>query len=184
LGEAVTIAVEGGAGLPGANSYINDSFITDYFNDQRFARWNALDQPQKDTALVTASQFIDLSFKWIGKRKSIEQGLNWPRVEAYWPNTETLIAGIPLPVKKAAAEAVWILIEQGDAGGSLFPIIEDAQVKREKLGALEQEYFEKKTTGTGSTDATVYGILNLLLTGLYGKPAASDGVQIAPVVRV
>jgi hypothetical protein len=176
----VIIVVEDGTGLRGANSYINTSFIADYFNDQRITRWDALDQSHKDTALVTASQFIDLSFTWIGKRKTIAQGLSWPRVEAYWPGTEVLIGGIPNPVQKAAAEAAWIVLDREDDGASLFPIIEDEQVKREKLGPMEQEFFEKKAAG----NETAYGILNLLLAGLYGKPAASGGVQMAPVVRV
>jgi hypothetical protein len=178
----VIIIVEDGTGLPEANSYIDNSFIADYFNDQRITRWDVLDQSQKDTALVTASQFIDLSFTWIGKRKTIPQGLNWPRVEARWPGSETVIGGVPNPVKKAAAEAVWILLDRGDVNASLFTVIEDEQVKREKLGALEQEYFEKKTTG--SANATAYDILNLLLAGLYRTPQASNSVQMAPVVRV
>jgi hypothetical protein len=179
----VTIVVEDGTGLPGANAYIDGTYVTGYFNEQRLTRWNNLTQPQQDTAIVGATQFIDLSYKWIGKKKKVEQGLNWPRVEANYPGSDTPIDGVPEQVKKATAEAVWLLMEQGDTSGSLFTMIEDAQVKSEAIGALKQEFYEKKTSG--SEESTRYDILNLLLAGLYGaKTSNGTGVVIADVERV
>jgi hypothetical protein len=174
-GLAVIVVVENGDGLPDANSYIGDIFLLEYFNEARIIRWSELEDPDKDTLLVAASQFIDLSFAWLGRKKTHTQGLNWPRADVCWANTKIPVDGVPPAVLKASAEAVWILLEQDAVNGSLFPAEGDAQVKKEQLGSLSQEYFEKKTEG--SDGVTPYAILNQLLQGLYRKTQPGGVVE-------
>ena len=176
----MTVVVETGIGLEEANSYIDGAYLVGYFSAERIEKWEKLSQEAQDSLLVSATQFIDLSYRWIGIRKSIEQGLNWPRENAYYPDTETLIDGIPRAVRKATAETVALLLS-GNAPASLFMVIQEAQVKREKLAVLETEYFEKKGAAEGET---AYEILNLLLAGLYNEDLRkSCGIQTAEVIR-
>ena len=178
----MTVVVETGAALPESNSYVDDNFLQDYFDEIRKAKWSNLTSDEKDATLVSATQFIDLSYKWIGERASVEQGLNWPRREACYPESDVLIDGVPKAVQKAVAEAVYILLRQ-DADISLFSVNGEAQVKKEKLGVIEQEYFEKTTD---SEEGTQYEILNRLLAGFYAEAPVNkvSGVSQAKVTRV
>ena len=175
----MTVVVETGIGIEEANSYIDGAYLVGYFSAEQIQKWDKLSQEAQDFLLVSATQFIDLSYKWIGIRKSIEQGLNWPRENAYYPDTDTLIDGIPRAVRKATAETV-VLLLSGNA--SLFTVIQEAQVKKEKLAVLETEYFENRRLPDGET---AYQLLNLLLTGLYqsNDPQKSCGIQTTEVIR-
>jgi|GEM_PF-2344654 len=174
----MTVVVETGNGLTEANSYIDSDYLEDYFSAERKAKWNNKSQDEQDSLLVSATQFIDLSYKWIGKCNSHEQGLSWPRTGAVYPDTNITIDGVPKAVHKATAETVAILLD----GSTLFEVIKEAQVKRERLAVLETEYFEaKQTLAEGET---IYPLLNLILAGLYEteKPHGS-GINSTEVLR-
>ena len=172
--------VEDGTGLPDANAYISIAYVTDYFSPSQLSRWTLLTLDQQEVAIIISSQFIDLSYSWIGERGSYEQGLNWPRTGVSLYGTD--ITGVPNQVKKATAEAVWLLIQQG-IDTPLFELQADAQVKKEALGPMSTEYFEKVTGAIEG--ATKYTILNQILSGLYAKKLATgmSGVWISPVER-
>ena len=172
------VVAETGTGLEEANSYIDSSYLDGYFFAERKTKWEKLSQDVQDSLLVSATQFIDLSYKWIGSRKSHEQGLNWPRVGACYPETEQLIEGVPKAVLKATAEAVVLMLSGWE---NLFSVMQ-AQVKKEKMAVFETEYFENKTMPEGET---VYTILNLILAGLYqsDEPRKTSGIQTTEVIR-
>jgi hypothetical protein len=116
----VAFIVETGVGIEGANSYASVEFA-DGFNATQIdgSNWVDVDLPDKQTRLITASQLIDLSFDFHGRRLTRIQGLEFPR----WGLRDRdgyVIPTAPLPrfIKCAASELARILGERADAGGS------------------------------------------------------------------
>jgi hypothetical protein len=173
----MNVVVEDGTGIFGANAYIGVDELSNYFDNVRLEKWNALDTDTKEAAVLQSSLFIDATFKWIGQRvKGLDQGLSWPRVNAKFEGQE--LTGVPIPVKKAAAEAVWAFINLTE-GQSLFPSVQTAQVHQETFGPMSTSYFEKRLS---DEQPTSYAVINGLLKGLYA-PVYTGGVAIADVKR-
>ena len=112
--------VETGVGIEGANSYASVEFADGYNSTQiDGSNWADVDLPDKQSRLITASQLIDLSFEFYGRRLTRIQGLEFPR----WGLRDRdgfVIPTAPLPrfIKCAASELARILGERADAGGS------------------------------------------------------------------
>jgi len=172
----MALIVEDGSGVIGANAYIDTSFADNYLVGDKLEKWNALSDGEKESAILSASQFIDLSFDWIGNRKTFEQGLSWPRVGAYFDGFPVL--GLPIQVKQAAAETILLGI---DSEWSLFAQGLNGDIASEQIGSISVSYFDKKIGA--EVKATQFDILNRLLRGLY-KAGGNSGVSGARVLRV
>lgn len=104
--------------------------------------WEDLESEQKDGALATAARDLD-TVDWIGERASDEQELEWPRTgtdysDDAWP--ELLVrANIALALSYAPAFAT------GATANVLNPDPADRNIKKEKVGQLETEYFVART---------------------------------------
>ena len=167
--------VETGVGLPDANAYIDLSDIVKYLPSTAMAELTALSVDEQIDRLIIASLFIDYSFDWKGAKKTLEQGLSWPRLDVWHQKHKIPDDYIPLEIKRACAMAISLIMEFGigvfhDAG--------EAQVKKEKLGPLEMEYFQ--ALQTQFTDSTQYTDINNMLRGLYKEP---NNLMTAEVVR-
>jgi len=95
---------------------------------------------------VRASAAIDGKYGelWPGIRSSETQGLDWPRDEAYDRDGYELTL-VPAGVLAATCEAA--LVELGEAGALTKK--SDAGLRRQKIGAIEQEW-------SGSSGDTIY----------------------------
>lgn len=93
--------VEDGTGLSGSNAYITTAEFAAYHTD-RSNLYMATDDQIK-SAIVRASDYIDQVWRFIGCRDKDTQGLEWPRVDAYYPSGDTIV-GVPVEVKEACAE--------------------------------------------------------------------------------
>jgi hypothetical protein len=73
---------EDGTGLPNANSYGLVAEADEYFVDRGNGAWAALDTNAKQSALIQATDYIDMRYgsRFIGQEKTNTQGLEWPRI--------------------------------------------------------------------------------------------------------
>lgn len=112
--------VETGFGVENANAYCTVEFSNGYHASQVDGQnWADLDLLDKQIRIVTASQLIDNSFDFHGRRISRFQGMEFPR----WGLRDRdglILPAAPLPnfLKCATAELARILGERADAGGS------------------------------------------------------------------
>jgi hypothetical protein len=171
----MAFTVEDGTGVQDANAYVDISYVENYLMGDRLARFTDLPDDEKEAAIIAGSQLVDVSYEWLGSRKSLEQGLSWPRDDVEFDGFT--VEGVPTAVKKATCEAVWLSITEG----SLFSTENNREVVRERVeGAVDVSYAK------GEGNVTRFEILDKLLRGLFRTEEKSAGSSIgsARVVRV
>jgi hypothetical protein len=168
--------VEDGTGVADANSYASVEAADAYFVDRGNATWAALTEPQKQQALIKATDYLDRKYesRWRGTRALESQVLGWPRQYAsYFGNWRRPILPniVPPPLIQACAE-----LAVRAASAELLPDIEAGAniVKREKVGPLEVEYAESSATAALPVYNAVADIL---------QPLLQRGAAVAGVVR-
>lgn len=105
---AITIIVEDGTGIEDANSYIDETFMSDYVDLQGSTIW--CDNVSKQSlALVQATQFFDLRYssRFCGELVSEDQGLLFPRL------INGVNTGIPKQLKNAVAALAFKFLSEG-----------------------------------------------------------------------
>lgn len=138
--------VEDGTGVTGANSYSTVQAADDYFALFGGDAWTALTVPQKETALVRATQYIELVWSKIypGTKFKETQGLGYPRLLCCHDTTPSFPAALVSACAEYAVRA---------SAGPLAPDLEyDASgrqptMKMEKVGPLEEETRWANPTG-------------------------------------
>ena len=85
-----------------ANSYVSVADFQAYCDD-RSMDYSASDEAGQQSALVKATQYLDVRFKYVGYRKSSTQQTEWPRSAAYNSRGDRL-TGIPVCVQHATIE--------------------------------------------------------------------------------
>jgi hypothetical protein len=183
---AVTLVVEDGTGIAGANSYVAATFADTYNEARGRSAWALLDAEAKAIALIKATEALDALYPWIGTKASRLQGLQWPRHQGVDSAGESVllidrdgfdIEGVPIAVQNATAEAAY----QISSGEELFQDTDPrGKVIRKKTDVLETEY-QPDTPATKPAAPTVFGALNALLKGLYVQP--NGGMVIGTAVR-
>lgn len=100
--------VETGTGIPDANAYDSVSNIDAHHADRGTSDWTNFTTPEKQQAIVRASDFIDKRFgrRFVGVRSTKGQGLEWPRLSAFDQDGFLLsdVDAIPRQLLKAVAE--------------------------------------------------------------------------------
>jgi hypothetical protein len=167
------LVVETGEGLVDANSYIDLTDIEKYMPSTVLAQWQELSVDEQIDRMVTASLFIDFSFNWIGRQKTFEQGLSWPRINVFFQKQEVPDHYIPLRIKRACVMAADLIMR---FGLGVFLETGEAQVKKEKLGPMETEYFE--ALKIDSTNSSQFADINNTLRGLFYKPGNVITVEV------
>lgn len=176
----MAFTVESGSGDAGSNAYVSEAFVNTHHADRNNTAWSDFTTPEKEAAIIRASEYIDKRFgrQFRGLRKTKEQGLEWPRLDAF-DDDGYLLSGaddIPRQVEKACAEyAIRAAIcgtlapdaplpvpkqDLTDSTGARPDQGETGQLTRikEKVGPLEEEkWFETnsqvlgKNLGAGAT---------------------------------
>lgn len=95
---------ETGDGIIGANAYMTVAEVNAYHTDRGNATWTG-SNIDKQRAIVRATDYIDKRFarKFRGTRLTQNQGLAWPRLDAF-DNSDFLIHDVPKQIKNACAE--------------------------------------------------------------------------------
>lgn len=137
--------VEDGTGKADANSYVSLDEANAYFVDRNVTAWAALSDAAKIAGLLYATSTIDGSYSWPGYIANQSQALEWPRVGA--EDSEARFQDNIVPTKLKQATCEFALLHQTAALNSSFE--RGGRIKREKVGTLEQEYFDDAESGTG-----------------------------------
>jgi hypothetical protein len=162
----MTLVVEDGTGIAGADSYASLAGAAAYWaarpQDANAARWTAATDPNREGALREATAYLDATWGALfpGSRKTAAQGRLWPRVErtALDPDDYDTIAdllaaqaetdrplvgadGLQLAALPAPIVGATIELAARALVARLAPDV-DAQgwVKRQKVGPIETEY--------------------------------------------
>ena len=104
----MAFTVDSGSGDAGSNAYISVADVDTHHADRGTTDWTNFTTPQKEQAIVRASDYIDKRFgrQFVGLRKTKEQGLEWPRLDAF-DQDGYLLSGtddLPRQLLKACAE--------------------------------------------------------------------------------
>lgn len=169
------MVVETGIGLSDATSYVDIVYADSYFSARGIKEWEVLADEEKETALVRATDFIDATFEWYGKRLTEEQGLMFPRSNLFTYDGYE-VKGIPNCLKMAVCEASLI----SSKGTELFlTMSENGAVTSERIGDLSFSY----DVANKQKDVTLYDSINHRLRGLY-KEKGRKRIYAIPVKRV
>lgn len=106
---AITLIIEDGTGITGANSYIDASYAASYFELQGSDLWCS-NSNKRNLALVQASIFLDLRYsaRFCGLPLVSTQGLLFPRLY------NGVSTGLPKTIKNACAHLALQFMEQGN----------------------------------------------------------------------
>jgi len=163
----LTLSVESGIGVQGAEAYASIATIGAYWTKRSHmalaTTWSAATDAQKEGAAREASTYLDATFGafYRGARRGRLQGLLWPRSDAK-DEAGYDLPGLPSEIVTATCELA--------ARALSAPLASDidlgARVKSQtkKVGPIEKttEYFD----GGAEATKTSYGMVSLMLAAV------------------
>lgn len=169
----MSLIVETGAGVEGAESYATVAFIDAYWlartHDPRSVTWAAATTPKKEGAAREASAFMDATWgsQYRGTRRGYVQGLEFPRTEA---NDD---AGFPLPDHPAQLMTAVAELSPKALAGPLAPDVKagGGVIERVKASSVEVQF-----AVNGSTEKAYPAVARLLTPLLRADSAYYFGV--------
>lgn len=124
-----------------------DIYASEHFIGTDLTTWNAASVADKEASLRQSTQFIDANFRdrFPGQIRSESQALEWPRVNAF-DRAGRVLNQVPDIIKTATVE---LAKERVVSGGNLVASeARGGQVKRVKVGPIEQEFMDGAPAGT------------------------------------
>ena len=138
----MSLVVETGTGLADAESYASVAAADAQCARLGVSGWGDLTEEMKEIALRNATRFMLATYRtrWDGRRVYQAQALDWPRYDVCADGWSVLSTVVPPEVVSACIE----LAVRAGAGEQLLPDLETGnnQIKRDKVGPLETEFFE------------------------------------------
>ena len=140
----MSLIVEDGTGLAGAESYVSVADADTYHDKRGNTAWVTLTTAQKERLLRIATDYMVAVYRlrWDGYRYTTTQSLDWPRI--YVPVRDILSVNaypeyvdfdvVPQQVKDACAELAYKANSE-----TLLADLEQG-VTKEKVGPIEVEY--------------------------------------------
>ena len=160
----MTITVETGAIVAGANSYVTELELTSYATDRSVTLSGGA-----ESLLIKANDYLEtLNFK--GNRYTKEQSLSWPRSNVYIDGFSVDVDEIPSDLKTAQLA----LALEIDAGNDPLAPVERA-TKKEKVDVIEVEYMDGTRDSTYAPSYQRY--INKLISG------GTSGLGVVSLVR-
>jgi hypothetical protein len=164
--------VEDGSGIANSNAYVTEAFTDTHHTDRNNTIWDDFTTEEKEAAIIRASDYIDKRFgrRFRGIRRQKDQGLEWPRLDAF-DDDGFLMSGVddvPRQIQKATAEYALraalcgvltpdpILpvpkqsMESGAAARDKDVITGEVIRKRDKVGSLEEERWYQSASQTAA----------------------------------
>ena len=148
----MTITVEDGSIVSGANSYVTEAELTAYATARGVTLTTGAEQ-----LLIEAMDYIEAQ-SFIGTKKTATQALQWPRDNVYVDGYYIESTTIPNDLK-TAQKATALAIQNGNGPQNVL----SAAVKREKVDVIEVEYQDGAMRGT--IDPKINASLKKLITG-------------------
>lgn len=166
--------VEDGTAMPDANSMASVAFSDTYHESIGNEEWAAFDTEKKQQLLVKASAYLcdDMKFPWVGTKVRYDQGMPWPRVEAYDRDGSAVPDNVVPPKVKQATAYLALIADSTELNP---PQERGGMVKKEKVGPLETEYMDGAPAGTTFEEA--FGLVSAYLEGsVTGRPGVQSAV--------
>ncbi len=160
----MALVVETGDIVTGAESYISVADADTYFTIfGPSTAWAALNTSQKESSLRLATQFIDQEWKFHADLIDIEQPLSWPRT-MFTDDDNRVVGGLgSMPIDLKYATAVLALqFSQSNPMTSVSEYSSDQNIKREKIGPSETEYYDGAAAFIATTNPVVKRYLSRL----------------------
>lgn len=155
----MTLVIETGLGVSGANTFIDSTFADSYFSDRNNALWTGT-TAVKQAAIISAAQFLN-GLRWKGTRVDPRHTMCWPRFGVpiedwtvtghsnglpawasygmYWSSTE-----VPIYVQYGQCEAALRYIQ----GTDMMPDLDRGGLtKIERVGPITTEYMSGAPAG-------------------------------------
>ncbi len=157
----MTIIVEDGTIVTGANSYVSVAELEAY-GDIR----SVVFVQDTESLLIQAMDYIE-TLKYKGVKFTYDQGLQWPRADVYIDGYYNDVNNIPKELKNGLMQTA-VAIDQGNGPQQTTP----RKTVREKVGELEVQYAE------GSSSVTIDPKINAYLYKLLaaGGPGSANTV--------
>lgn len=155
----MTITVEDGTGLAGADAYISEADADTYFASVGNTTWSGASSGDKEQAIVKATRYMEKRFgtKWKGIIASSTQALGWPRDYVYDERGTELDDQVPTAIAHACAEYAVHALSNDLIPPVIYPVADGAPVpfgrinrKVEKVGPVYEETYYS----TGGAEAT------------------------------
>lgn len=153
----MSLTVEDGTIVSGADSYISVVDADTYFSNRGATAWAALTNSVKEQSLRKATvNYLDAVYngRWLGSRVSSDQVLDWPRQYVVFEGFEVATTTIPDKLKYACAE----LALRSSSAELLLD--EDQKIIREQIGPIDVTY------QGGASQLTKYSVVEELLKPL------------------
>lgn len=145
----MAFVVDGGLGLSNSNAYMSVAEFKSY-HDDRGQSYGSFSDSQIEKAIVKASDYLDIRFTFVGYRLNQVQSMQWPRLNAYYPDGR-IANGIPDEIKESCAEYALralssVLAPDPSIDPSGRPVLSDHSI----VGPIESD----KTFGGGGFSLT------------------------------
>lgn len=168
----MALVVEDGTGINNANTYVSLAYVDTHHADRNNTVWDDFTDPEKEASIIRATDYIEKRFgrRFVGIRRSHEQALEWPRLDAFDNDgfLLTSVDDVPRQLEKALAEYALraalcgVLapdplppvpkqsLESGAPDRNTDVITGEVIRKRDKVGPLEEErWFESRSQTLG-----------------------------------
>lgn len=178
----MTLIVETGSIVPGANSYASVAEA-----DARHAMstsadaWDAFDLPVKEQRLVTATRRLDVMYDWVGQPWHPDQPLGFPRRSRLGG---VPLAGVPIRLKQATIDlALWLPEEVANAATAATSgdVVQEVTLGPIGIKLAAPSASTASTTTTAASQLIPTEIL-MLLRGL-GQYLGGGGGSVGRLVR-
>jgi len=156
----MTLIVETGSIVAGANSYVTDAEYTTYATSRGNTVGTTVEA--REAELLNAMDYLEsYRDKLKGAKVTRDQPLQWPRYDVFIDGYQTDSNEIPVELKRAQMELAFIV-----AGGTeLTPSGTFTNVQSESLGSLSVSYFNGGKWSTVQTKNADQFLDVLLLNG-------------------
>jgi hypothetical protein len=165
----VTLTVEDGTGLSGANSYVDWDYIETYAEARGWTDWAAATDDAKEIAILSATIYLDASYSWKGAIAAETQALAWPR-EGVRDREGREITGVPQRIKDACCELARMNIT-----AALVTSRTEAEIASVQAGSVSVTY----ARGNRVSEAERFAWVDRLLTGLHSGRAGGINIQLS-----
>lgn len=164
----MAFTLEDGSGIPGANAYLALAAFRTHHTDRGNTAHQDFIDSDVQAGIIRASEYVDKRFgmRFVGLRKKKEQGLEWPRTDAFDADGFLLsgVDDLPRQLEKAVAEyALRALIcgvlapdpplpvpkqDLTDSSGTRPDQADTGQItrRRDRVGPLEEERWFETTS--------------------------------------
>jgi len=148
----------------GGNSYVNEAEATAYFDERYgYSKWAA--EADKEAAIVSAAQPLDLQCSWFGDKVDDAQDMEFPRT----PDADP----VPQEIKDAQCEIAYAIVDEGSTG-----TVSDDPVSELTAGPVTLKF---KASATLGGNPLINSLTSKLLVQFGICSSGSGSTKIIPI---